>query len=392
MADTLKTRVPVVAADRGTPPKGLLETFEENVGLWVDLLHEGRYDEESDTERLIWKSLETLVRVAGVAGCSITLTDWNQELLVHSNGAGPERHTYNRDTMAASGTLGMAAMRSGKAEHVLSIAHDPMHRYPEAVRKNGYQSVACIPLGARGRVLGVLSFYQDSTWHLSPSETDLVCALAQSTGLSIDNSLLLSESRRNCLSTVQALVRSLEARDSVTSYHSLRVTQYATVLGEQIGLSRRDMRTLQFGAMLHDIGKIGIVSEILNKNGKLTPDEYDTVREHPVIGARIVETVDFLQDSVPIIRHHHECIDGTGYPDHLKGNEIPLLARIVTVPDVYDALCSERPYRGPIDPKVAIRMIREGAGTQFDPEIARLFISIHEAGGVKAPTSNSPIV
>ncbi len=383
LSDTL-TRAVRKKPPAGQPAEGLLRSFEENVGVWAKLYSDSRYDEEADTETVVGKSLETLLRVLGADGCSISIARWNQEFLVRRADGRPSRSTHNRDTMIHAGCLGHDALRSGTPHFVRSIAHDPLHYYPSSVRENEFRSVVCFPLGVRGQTLGALSVYFGESRSLSPAERDLGTALAQSAALAIDHSLLVDESRRNYLSTVQALVRSLEARDSDTSYHSLRVTQYATVLGEKLDMSSRELRALQYGAMLHDIGKIGIINEILNKKGKLTKEEYGVMREHPLIGARIVETVDFLRDAVPAIRHHHEMFDGSGYPDHLAGSEIPLIARIVTVPDFYDALTTERPYRAPLDPSVVLGEIRKGSGKAFDPDIADLFLSIHERGELSA--------
>lgn len=375
-----------VAAPGRPRPEGMIRTFEEHLGAWGTLFTNSLYYEEEETESLAWRSLETIIRVTGAAGCSVTLLDRSQELLVRGRPTAPDRVTYNRDTMIKPGCLGHDAIRSGTPQIVNSVQNDPLHYYPAAVTENDFKSAACFPLGARGKVVGVLSLYFSENRSLTPPERDLGMALAQSTALAVDNAMLLEESRMNYLNTVQALVRSLEARDSSTSFHSLRVTQYATVLGEKLDLNCQDMRALQFGSMLHDIGKIGISNEILQKKGKLSSDEFQVMREHPLIGARIVETVDFLQDAIPAITHHHEMYDGKGYPDGLKGRDIPLIARILTVPDFFDALTTERPYRDALPAETVLARIREGSGKLFDPDIASFFLDIHQCGGIPAPS------
>jgi putative nucleotidyltransferase with HDIG domain len=253
------------------------------------------------------------------------------------------------------------------------------------VRRARFSSAACFPLGSRGRSLGVLSFFYRKPRVFDKKEIDLGVVLAHSMALAIENSLLVSEGKQNRLVTVQALIRSLEAKDSETSYHSLRVTQHATALAEQMGLRPRQVEAVQYGATLHDLGKIGIIGTILNKKGRLTEDELVVVRRHPVIGARIVENVEYLNEAVPVIRHHHEQWDGGGYPDGLAGAEIPLGARIVSIPDFYDALTTSRPYRPAYPHEKALAMIRERIGTVFDPQIARIFLSIQEGWGNPAP-------
>ena len=359
---------------------GWIATFQENLGALADLHRTRSPGRDGDTEEVVWASVEALILVTGADGCSVTLAEGNVEMLVSRNGAGTDRHTHFRDTMAARGTLGHAAIREREPRTVIRWRGDLFHHYPEAVHRGGFESIACFPVEARGRSLGVLTFYYRSPRDFTRTDSDLGRVLAQTVAFAVDNSLLLAEGRQNILNTVQALVRSLEAKDSQTSYHSLRVTQYATLIAEQMGLDEGMIRTVQYGAMLHDIGKIGIVGQILNKKGKLTEEEWAVVRTHPLIGARIVETVDYLAGAVPVVRHHHEYFDGSGYPDGLCGKEIPLGARIVSVPDYYDALTSDRPYRAALPHDEAIDGIRGRTGKIFDPEIAEIFLAVH--GGV----------
>jgi putative nucleotidyltransferase with HDIG domain len=159
----------------------------------------------------------------------------------------------------------------------------------------------------------------------------------------------------------------LDARDRETEGHSTRVSRITCLLGEEIGLSGQQLKALERGALLHDIGKIGIKDEILHKPGKLTDEEWKVMRIHPDIGARIVEGIPFLQDTLPIIRYHHERWDGSGYPVGLKSNEIPLPARIFAIADVFDALTSKRTYRNKSSAEEAIEYLRSQSGIQFDP-------------------------
>jgi putative nucleotidyltransferase with HDIG domain len=161
----------------------------------------------------------------------------------------------------------------------------------------------------------------------------------------------------------------LDARDRETEGHSTRVSKLAWMLGEELGLTIQPLKALERGALLHDIGKIGISDDILHKSGALTEDEWRIMRIHPDIGARIVEGIPFLQDTLPVIRYHHERWDGSGYPSGLKGEEIPLYARIFAVADVFDALTSSRTYRNKSSPEEALEYMREQAGCLFDPVI-----------------------
>jgi len=161
----------------------------------------------------------------------------------------------------------------------------------------------------------------------------------------------------------------LDARDRETEGHSTRVSQLACLLAEEVGLNGHQLKALERGALLHDIGKIGISDTILHKPGKLTDDEWKIMRIHPDIGARIVEGIPFLQDTLSVIRYHHERWDGSGYPVGLKGKDIPVQARIFAVVDVFDALTSKRSYRKKSSPDDAVKYLREQSDILFDPDI-----------------------
>lgn len=178
-------------------------------------------------------------------------------------------------------------------------------------------------------------------------------------------------------SVVFSLARAIEAKNRYTQGHSERVTENALALACQLGLSETDKTVLRKGATLHDLGKIAIPDEILNKPGPLTPAEIAIVREHPVAGVRIVEPLQSIRDAIPIIRWHHERTDGNGYPDGLKGDAIPLLARIVSVADVFDALSSTRPYRTAIPFADCLDMLTKiAASGGLDRELVRCFCTI----------------
>ncbi len=378
MKDTLVEKPKTTTTKRPRRLRGAASRFGENLDVWAAYLSNEKADSEETTEGVVWKAVETLIDVSGADGCAVALADWGVEMLSERRNGDLVRKTSLRDTMAARGTIGHKALRTGVPQAVYEVGRDNVHHYPDLVRNGRYSSAACFPLGHRGRSLGVLTFLYHKPRRLERRDKDLGVILAHSMALAIDNSLLVSEGKQNRLLTVQALIRSLEAKDSETSYHSLRVTQHSTVLAEEMGLSPRQVEAVQYGATLHDLGKIGVLGPILNKKGKLDEDELAVIRRHPVIGARIVENVDYLSAAVPVIRHHHERWDGEGYPDGLRGGKIPLGARIVSIPDFYDALTMSRPYRAAYSHEKAVRMVRERIGTAFDPDIAKIFLSIQE--------------
>lgn len=178
------------------------------------------------------------------------------------------------------------------------------------------------------------------------------------------------------LESIQTLRYTVEARDEYTRGHSDRVSEYSVIIGKKMGLSDKDIKTLKIGGLFHDIGKIGVPDSILLKESKLTDDEYSQIKNHPSIGAHILSTATIFQDIIPIVKHHHEKFNGTGYPGKLVGEEIPFLARITAVADSFDAMTSKRTYRDSLPMDIVRNEIERCKGTQFDPKIADVFLSI----------------
>lgn len=178
------------------------------------------------------------------------------------------------------------------------------------------------------------------------------------------------------LDMVQTLRYTVEAKDPYTRGHSDRVSAYSVLIGKYLGLPDTDLRTLEVGGLFHDIGKIGIPDSILLKESKLTDDEYSEIKNHPSIGAHILCNAAIFQDIIPIVKHHHERYDGRGYPSQLKGEDIPYMARIAAVADTFDAMTSKRTYRNALPLETVRAEIEKCSGTQFDPEIAKVFLDI----------------
>ena len=191
---------------------------------------------------------------------------------------------------------------------------------------------------------------------------------------------MLKESKeqleRAYLDTIQSLRYAVEAKDPYTRGHSDRVSEYAVLIGRKMGLSEDEIKTLQIGGLFHDIGKIGVPDTILQKEAKLTDDEYSQIKNHPSIGAHILGEAEAFKDIIPIVKYHHERFDGRGYPSRLSGEEIPLLARITAVADTFDAMTSKRSYRNALDIQYVKEEIERCKGTQFDPKIAEVFLEI----------------
>ena len=192
----------------------------------------------------------------------------------------------------------------------------------------------------------------------------------------MSNAHSFQELERSFLSTIEALANALEATDEYTSFHAKWICDVALRVGEELGLTPTELRRLELAALFHDIGKIGIPASILLKPGPLTSDERLLIERHPELGERILAPLEQFSEVLPIIRACHERYDGTGYPDRLAGEAIPLEARIISVCDAYHAMTSDRPYRRALPKDAATRRIAEAAGTQLDPRVVDVFLGV----------------
>jgi putative nucleotidyltransferase with HDIG domain len=178
------------------------------------------------------------------------------------------------------------------------------------------------------------------------------------------------------LESIQTLRYTVEAKDKYTRGHSDRVSAYSVLIGKHMGLPESDLKILEIGGLFHDIGKIGVPDSILLKEDKLSDDEYNEIKNHPSIGKHILSNATIFQEIIPIVYHHHEKYNGTGYPGKIAGEEIPIFARIAAIADTFDAMTSKRSYRNALPLEVVREEIEKYSGTQFDPEIAKVFIDI----------------
>lgn len=201
-------------------------------------------------------------------------------------------------------------------------------------------------------------------------------------------SLTRGRLRISISSSMQKLIEATETKDEYTAGHNYRVAMYGVQLAQAMNLDAELLRALARGGLIHDVGKIQIPGEILNKPGKLDADERAVIEQHPVIGYEMCKYIGFMTEELSVIRHHHEKWDGTGYPDKLKGEEISLPARILAIADVYDALTSRRSYREPWPQERALQVIVEGSGTHFDPECVSAFVRLCEKGELVVPVSS----
>jgi diguanylate cyclase (GGDEF)-like protein len=246
--------------------------------------------------------------------------------------------------------------------------------FREFAAEAGLRSCWSIPLVAGGRVLGCFATYSDAPHEPSDEQVELACAHAALAALGIEHIRRQQTLTDGYGAVVTALTSVLDVRDEYTAEHSAETARLATVVGRRMGLGDAEVCMVEQVAVLHDIGKLGVPTDILKSPSPLSDEEWAVIREHPVIGERILASIPFLCDVAKAVRHEHERWDGAGYPDRLSGDAIPLASRIVFACDAWHAMVSDRPYRAALDHDDALRELRENAGSQFDPEVVECLV------------------
>jgi HD-GYP domain-containing protein (c-di-GMP phosphodiesterase class II) len=203
------------------------------------------------------------------------------------------------------------------------------------------------------------------------------------------NARLFENTQRTYFETIRSLAQALEARDSYTKGHSERVMRYSVQTAEAMGIQEEERRLICHAALLHDIGKIGIADAVLNKSGVLSAEDRHVIEHHPIWGDSIIGPIRMLDRVQTLVRHHHERYDGGGYPDKLAGEAIPLGARVIAVADAFDAMTSNRPYRAALPLAEAVKEMRRGSGTQFDPDVVEAFLTVLESSGLVHMTAEA---
>jgi len=235
------------------------------------------------------------------------------------------------------------------------------------------------PLLVRDKVIGVMSVATAKPGeHYSKNDVDMFGNFATQAAVSVENTQLYARLQAAHLGTISSLAAVIEARDPYTIGHSARVTQYAVAIAEVMSLPAEDIEEIRLASLLHDVGKIGVPDRILGKTESLTEEEYSAIKMHPTMSVKIIEPLPHLAKIIPVVYHHHERYDGTGYVEGMAGDKIPLGSRIIAAADAFEAMTSDRPYRQAISREQAMAALRENAGTQFDPEVVGYFLKLLE--------------
>ena len=320
------------------------------------------FQDFADTELTFQRLAQVAREIVGAHSSSFTILDGESyRTPIKTVKAGDEDYLLEVQSAIDDGTL------------------DQLIKEHKPIFFNGVQSGIIIPVLIKNELLGILSVWEKQD-HLPFTEEEvlLLLTLCRKAALSLENQFLYDSLYQSLLETLKALVTTLEARDPYTRAHSQRVSCYATALAATMGCSKEEQDIVTIAGFLHDIGKVGICDAILLKTEPLTPEEYETIKTHPIIGEQIVQHLGYFSRERSIIRHHHEWWDGRGYPDGLMQHQIPFLARILTVADAFDAITSNRPYRVGRPFREALEELECWAGIQFDADAVGAFRHVAE--------------
>lgn len=271
-----------------------------------------------------------------------------------------------------------------KRVYISDIRESKGFKLPKIMVEEGYVAYICQPFMAKGQLVGVLEIFNNEPLNPETEWFNYLENIAQHVAIAVDNVKLFEKLQRTQTelllayeSTIESWSYAMDLRDRETEGHSQRVTKMTLRLAQELGMKEDDLIRVKWGALLHDIGKLGVPDAILYKPDKLTDEEWILMRKHPVYAYEMLVRIEYLRPAIDIPYYHHERWDGSGYPKGLKGEEIPLSARIFAVADTFDALSSDRPYRRAWPRKKIIEYIKEQRGKHFDPKVVDAFLKIY---------------
>jgi HD-GYP domain-containing protein (c-di-GMP phosphodiesterase class II) len=370
-----------------TTLSNLLSTAIENVKIRLFL--EKRFDELSVMFEISQSLTSTLVldevldsivnfsmEMMNALRCELRLLDAAGEFLEVRASRGLST-TFLAHTPIKSGEGIIGSVISQKRPiSVIDVRKDPRTRHLRLVKREKLAGLLAVPIVQRNKPIGVITIYTSKPRDFMQSEIDLLSTFASQASIAIENARMYAKMKDQYMSMVMALAAAIETKDSYTHGHSQQVMEYAVKMARELDLSEEEIERIKYAGLLHDIGKIGIKDFILSKKEKLTPEERTELNNHPKYGAFIMEQVDFLKDIAPLTLYHHEKYDGSGYPLGLRGDAIPLGARILAVADTFDSMIADRPYRKAFPYHHVIEEMRKVAGTQLDPKLVEVFFRI----------------
>ena len=340
----------------------------------------------NDIDRSILSSLrstemlETVTMMIGrLIGCdrtTVVLVDKEKDGFIYSAGFGTDI-VQKGAVIPFKNTSTTEVVKSGRYQYAANLREiKGLLPLEERFLNEGFLSHIRIPLVAKNEIVGVLNLGSKRPSAFTPEDLSTVEKLAYQIGVALENSRLITDLEELFIGTVKSLSSAIDAKSKWTAGHSERVTKYSVEIGKGIGFSEKELRDLELSGLLHDVGKIGTYESILDKAGKLTDEEYVIIKRHPGKGAEILLAIKQMKDIIPGVKYHHEFYNGKGYPDGLKGENIPLMARILCVADSVDAMGADRPYRKGRAMDEIIVELKKCSGMQFDPKFVDVFLNV----------------
>ena len=330
------------------------------------------------------RAMEAATQLMRAEVGSLLLIDEEKERLYFEVALGDKEETVKKITLnMGEGVAGWVA-KNGKPLIVNAAEKDP--RFFKGVdERTAFKTnnIICVPVKAKDRMIGVLEAINKKHGEkFDRKDLSLFVSLADQVAIALDNARLYEELEEMFFQTAESLADAIEKRDPYTGGHTQRVTSYSLAIARHLQLKPSERRCLKIAAVLHDVGKIGIEDQILRKPEPLSPEEYNTIKRHTNMGAEILEHIRQLKDIIPGVKYHHEQMNGRGYPDGLKGEEMPIIAKIVAVADTYDAMTTDRPYRKALLKEAAMEELRRSAGVQLDRQVVEAFMRAYELGEI----------
>jgi len=322
-----------------------------------------------DTKEVARLVIEQAKRVIRLSSVAVLLLDRESGTLQEVAADGKQLST-SQQIMPGVGIAG-SVWQSGRAEIVNDVKSDPRVA-PGSLQVS---SLMCVPLKAKDAVVGVIKLGNGEPVSYAADDLKLLTTLASLAAVAMENASLYEQLQDAFYTTVYTLAETIERRDPYTGNHTKRVMEYSLAIGRTLGLDEEDMARLKLGAVLHDVGKIGVRDSVLLKEGKLDDDEFEQIKRHVIYGEEMLCRISRLKPAIPGVKQHHEKYNGTGYPDRIKGEEIDITARIIAVADSYDAMTTDRPYRRGLTMDEAFDELRRFSGSQFDPQVVEAFFA-----------------
>jgi putative nucleotidyltransferase with HDIG domain len=336
---------------------------------------------ETDTKKLLTLIVEIAVRETRADRASLFLTDETTGKIVME-----EDYGFSPTSITDLGEKHLEklfAMLMKENRPVLLVPGLPMPEGFEEIPGTKEYSGIYMPLTVRGKGIGILSLSRAGSEHpFSLPDLELVSVLGGQAAAAIENARLYEKLEQSYMSTIVTLSGIAEAKDFYTDKHMKDIAEYSVDIARRLGLSEADVENIRMAALLHDLGKVTVPDDILKKPGRLSEEEMEIIRKHPAHGAKMIESIEPMKDAREIIRHHHEYYDGSGYPDGLRGLDIPLGARIIGVADAFDAMTTNRPYRKALPMDKVLKELKNFSGIQFDPDIVEILILILREKGI----------